>query len=172
MNKKDLEQKTFEINDHTIEYTTWVTDKIEQDLINLNDVDKEFISYSLTDADILLKQLDSEKSIFNYSATDLDDLIDLWKTKRSSFRLVQEEEFVNAIGAAFGNCINKTFNFIWSIISDEYGTDFACISKESSLALKTFPFDSVWKSIEQNDRKRALQSIIELVRKHLDEESL
>lgn len=163
MDEKNIENNFFEIDGHTIEYNTWVLDLIKQDLINLDDTNKEFITYSLVDADILLKQLDSEANISSYSAKDLDNLIDLWRNKRTNFKYVEEQEFVNAIGAAFGNLLNTTYNLKWTIVSDEYGTDFACI-REKPL-LQAFPFDSVWKSVEK-DRENSLQAIVDLIRKN------
>jgi hypothetical protein len=166
-NENDFEHKSFEINGRTIEYKTKVVDKIEQDLLKLSDKDKEFIAYCLVDAEILLKQLAPNKDLSNYSAADLDELISLWKHKRTSFKLVQEDEFANAMGAAFGNCLNKTVGTTWTIISDEYGTDYACVSENPQF--QTFPFSSVWKAIEENDGEGKLTAIITVVQKHIEE---
>lgn len=164
MKNNEFEEKSFEINGRTVEYRVKISEQIKQDLLNISEKDKEFIAYSLVDAEILLKQLDETKDLTNYSAIDLDDLINLWRYKRSSFKLVNEDEFVNAIGAAFGNCLNGTFHTVWSIIIDEYGTDFACISEEPKF--QTFPFSSVWKAVEEG-KEGSLQAIIDLVEKHL-----
>ncbi len=164
----DFEHKSFEIEGRTIEYKTKIVDKVEQDLLNLSDKDKEFIAYSLVDAEILLTQLSAEKDLSNYSAQDLDELVYLWLHRRNSFKLVSEEEFVNAIGSAFGNCMNQAFGTTWTIISDEYGNDFACVSETP--VFQTFPFSSVWKAIEQN-REDSLQAIMDVIKKHLDDGS-
>lgn len=165
-NKDDFKEKSFEMNGRTIDYHVKVVKKVEQDILNLNDKDKEFITYSLVDAEILLKQLDADKDLDNFSAQDLDILIYYWLNKRFWFKYVTDDEFVGAIGAAFGYCMNKENNSTWSIISDEYGTDYACISE--SPQFQTFPFSSVWKAIEQN-RVGSLQDIIDLVKKNISD---
>ena len=91
---ENFEHKSFEIEGRTIEYKTKIVDKVEQDLLNLSDKDRDFIAYSLVDAEILLTQLSPEKKLSNYSAQDLDELVYLWLNKRNSFKLVSEEEFV------------------------------------------------------------------------------
>lgn len=164
MKTDGFEHKSFEINGRTVEYKTKIVDKIKQDFLNLGDKDKEFIAYSLVDAEILLNQLDGSKSLSAYQASDLDTLIYYWLYKRSWFKLVEEEEFVNAIGAAFGNLMNRETNTVWSIVTDEYGTDYTCVSE--SPKFQTFPFSSVWKTI-QDKREKALEDIIDLVKKHL-----
>ncbi len=165
---ENFEHKSFEIEGRTVEYKTKIVDKVEQDLINLSDNDKEFIAYSLVDAEILLTQLSPEKKLSNYSAQDLDELVYLWLHRRNRFKLVSEEEFVNAIGSAFGNCLNRAYGTKWTIISDEYGNDFACVSENP--VFQTFPFSSIWKAIEHN-REGSLQAIMDLIRKHLDDGS-
>lgn len=164
--EENFEHKSFEIEGRTIEYKTKIVDKVEQDLLNLSDKDKEFIAYSLVDAEILLTQLSAEKNLSNYSAQDLDELIYLWLHRRTSFKHVSEEEFVNAIGSAFGHCMNEAYGTKWTIISDEYGNDFACVSENP--VFQTFPFSSIWKAIEQN-REGSLQAIMDLIKKHLDD---
>ena len=165
---ENFEHKSFEIEGRTIDYKTKIVDRIEQDLLNLSDKDKEFIAYSLVDAEILLIQLSPEKKLSNYSANDLDQLIYLWLHRRSSFKLVSEVEFVNAIGSAFGNCLNQAYGTKWTIISDEYGNDFACVSENP--VFQTFPFSSTWKAVEQN-KKGSLQAIMDLIQKHLNDGS-
>ena len=100
MKTDGFEHKSFEINGRTVEYKTKIVDKIEQDVVNLSDKDKEFVAYCLVDAEILLKQLDKVKDLSAYSATDLDILIYYWLHNRSWFKLVEEDEFINALGAA------------------------------------------------------------------------
>ncbi|SHF73051.1 DUF3806 domain-containing protein [Dysgonomonas macrotermitis] len=169
MEANDFEHKSFEINGRTVEYKTKVVSKVEQDFINLSDNNREFIAYSLVDAEILLKQLDASKDLSSYTAYDLDTLINYWLHKKSWFKHVSEEEFVNAIGAAFGHCLNVRFKTIWTIVSDEYGTDFACISE--SPKFQTFPFSSVRKAVEEG-REGPLQDIIDLINKHLSDQAI
>lgn len=165
MKTDGFEHKSFEINGRRVEYKTKIVDKVTQDLIYLSDKDKEFIAYSLIDAEILLTQLDSSKSLFSYQASDLDTLIYYWLYKRSWFKLVEEEEFVNAIGAAFGYLMNRETNTVWSIVDDEYGRDYTCMSE--SPMFQTFPFSSVLKAVEEG-RENYLQDIIDVVKKHLN----
>lgn len=167
-NEEDYEHQSFEIEGRTVEYKTKIVDKVQQDLINLSNKDKEFIAYNLVDAEILLTQLDSDKNLSNYSAHDLDELIYLWLYRRNNFKYIDEEEFVNAIGSAFGNCMNQAYGTKWTIINDEYGSDFACISEDP--VFQTFPFSSIWKAIEQN-REGSLQAIMDLIQKHLEDGS-
>ncbi len=169
METDGFEHKSFEINGRTVEYKTKIVDKIEQDFINLAEKDKEFIAYSLVDAEILLHQLDSSKSLSEYSASDLDTLIYYWLHNRSWFKLVEEEEFVNAMGAAFGNSMNRENKTIWSIVNDEYGTDFACVSELPKF--QTFPFSSVLKAVEER-REGSLQDIMDLVKNHLSDNTI
>lgn len=164
MKTGEFENKSFEINGRTVEYKTKIVDKIEQEVLNLSEKEKEFIAYCLVDAEILLKQLDNNKDLSSYSAIDLDVLIHYWLHNRSWFKLVEEEEFINAIGAAFGHLMNRECQTVWSIVNDEYGRDFSCISE--SPKFQTFPFSSVLKAVEEG-RVGSLHDIIDLVRKHL-----
>lgn len=166
MKTDGFEHKSFEINGRTVEYKTKIVDKIEQDVVNLSDKDKEFVAYCLVDAEILLKQLDKVKDLSAYSATDLDILIYYWLHNRPWFKLVEEDEFINALGAAFGYLMNKECHTVWSIINDEYGRDFACVSEVPKF--QTFPFSSVWKAVEEG-REGSLQDIIDVVKKHLND---
>ncbi|MDR2955342.1 MAG: DUF3806 domain-containing protein [Prevotella sp.] len=161
----DYEDKSFEAEGQTVNYKASTIDPVEQEFINLNDADKKFINYSLGDADDLLKTI--EKGINNYTAKDLDELLYRWNNKKYDFKYFEETQFVNAIGAAFGNCLNKNFNTIWSVISDEYGTDYACIST-GEYSFQLFPFSSAWKAVEQN-REDSLNAIILIMRKNMEE---
>jgi len=162
---KDYKDESFEAEGQTINYKTSTVEPVEQDFINLNETDREFIDYCLGDADDLLKTL-GDRNISNYTAKDLDELLFRWNNKKYNFKYFEEIQFVNAIGAAFGNCLNREFNTIWSVISDEYGTDYACIST-SEFSYQLFPFSSAWKAIEQN-REDSLNAIILIVRKNIE----
>jgi len=158
---EDYKDKSFESGERTIHYKTATIDKYPQEFLNLNEKDKEFIDYCLGDADDLLKVLSKTKSISEYVAADLDELLLMWQKKTFDFKTVDETQFVNAIGAAFGHCMNRECETVWSVISDEYGTDYACVSENPNF--QTFPFSSVWKAVEQN-RVGSLDAIILLVK--------
>lgn len=161
----DYENKSFEAEGQTINYKTSTVEPVKQDFLNLNESDTDFINYCLGDADDLLKTLD-EKSISNYTAKDLDELLFRWNNKKQDFKYIEETQFVNAIGAAFGNYLNRVFNTIWSVISDEYGTDYACVST-GDFNYQLFPFSSTWKAIEQK-REDSLNAIILIVKKNIE----
>lgn len=137
LDDKDYEDKSFEADGQTIHYKTSQVEPVQQDFINLNEKEKEFINYCLGDADDLLNILN--KNISYYSAKDLDELLRRWNNKEYDFKYFDENQFVNAIGAAFGNYLNKEFNTIWSLITDEYGTDYACIATGEH-QFQLFPF--------------------------------
>lgn len=162
----DYVDKSLEVDGQTINYKTSTVEPVEQDFINLNETDREFIDYCMGDADDLLQTLDG-RSISNYIAKDLDELLFRWINKKYDFKYFEEMQFVNAIGAAFGNCLNREFNTIWSVISDEYGTDYACIST-SEFSYQLFPFSSAWKAIEQN-REDSLNAIIQIVKNSIED---
>lgn len=164
---KDYKDESFEADGQIINYKTSTVEPVEQDFINLNEADREFIDYCFGDADDLLKTLPEGKSISNYTAKDLDELLYLWNNKKYDFKYFEESQFVNAIAAAFGNYLNREFNTVWSVISDEYGTDYACIATgEHNFQL--FPFSSAWKAVEQN-REDSLNAIILIVKRNIEE---
>ena len=165
LNEEDYENKSFEADGQTINYKTSKVEPVHQDFINLNEKEKEFIDYCLGDADDLLKTL--HKDISDYSSKDLDVLIHLWINKEYDFKYFDENQFINAIGAAFGNCLNKEFNTVWSLITDEYGTDYACIGTGGH-KFQLFPFSSAWKAIEQK-REDSLHAIVLIVRKNMED---
>ncbi|NDW09228.1 DUF3806 domain-containing protein [Dysgonomonas sp. 520] len=167
LDDKDYEDGTFEAEGRVVNYKKTTVDYVKQDYINLNEADKEFINYCLGDADDLLRTLPDDKNLENYSAKDLDELLYRWNNKKYDFKFFDEEQFVNAIGAAFGKFLNKEFQTIWNVISDEYGTDYACVSTgEHSFQL--FPFSSAWKAVEQN-REDSLDAIVLIVKKNMEE---
>lgn len=167
LDDEDYQDKSFESDGQTVHYKTTVVQPVDQEFINLNPKDQEFIKYSLGDADSLLQTLGNDTNILSYSAKDLDELLYRWNNKKYDLKYYDENQFVNAIGAAFGNCLNKEFNTIWSVISDEYGTDYACISTDEH-SYQLFPFSSVWKAIEQN-REDSLNAIILIVKKNMED---
>lgn len=158
----DFRDESFEAEGQTINYTTSTVEPVKQDFINLNKADQEFINYSLGDADDLLKTLDA--SISTYTAKDLDELLFRWNNKKYNFQYLDENQFVNAVGAAFGNYLNKEFDTVWTVINDEYGTDYACIGTTHNFQL--FPFSSAWKAVEQN-REDSLNAIVLIVKKNI-----
>ncbi|MDU1889438.1 MAG: DUF3806 domain-containing protein [Dysgonomonas sp.] len=164
---KDYEEESFEADGQVINYKKSTVEPVEQDFINLNEANREFIDYCFGDADDLLKTLSEDKNLSNYTAKDLDDLLYLWNNKKYDFKFFEENQFVNAIGAAFGNYLNREFNTIWTVISDEYGTDYACIAT-GEYNFQLFPFSSTWKAVEQN-REDSLNAIVLIVKRNIDE---
>lgn len=165
LDDKDYEDKSFEAEGQTINYKTSTVAPVKQDFLNLNKADTEFVNYCLGDADDLLKTLEG-KDITNYTAKDLDELLFRWNNKKYDFKYFEEAQFVNAIGAAFGNYLNRIFHTVWSVVSDEYGTDYACIST-GDFKYQLFPFSSAWKAVEQN-REDSLNAIILIVQKNIE----
>lgn len=163
---KDYQDGSFEAEGQTVNYKTTTVDPVDQEFINLSETDREFVDYCLGDADDLLKTL-GDKDITSYTARDLDELLLRWNKKTYDFRYFEESQFVNAIGAAFGNCLNKEFKTIWTVISDEYGTDYACIAT-GEYRFQLFPFSSAWKVVEQ-DREDSLNAIVLIVREKMNE---
>lgn len=166
LNDEDYESKYIESDGQTINYKKTTIEPINQDFINLNETDREFIDYCLGDADDLLHTLE-DKSISNYTAKDLDELLCLWNNRKYDFKYFEERQFVNAIGSAFGNYLNREFNTIWSVISDEYGTDYACVSTDE-YKFQLFPFSSSWKSVEQKG-EGSLDAIVQIVKENKKE---
>lgn len=161
------QDESLEVDGKIIHYKHRVLDKkIEQEFINLNERDKAFVLYSLGNAEDLLKLLLKEKNLDSYTTEDLDELLYFWNNKKIEFPHIDENQFVNAIGAAFGHYLNKEIGTIWSVISDEYGTDYACIATGKH-SFQLFPFSSVWKAIEQK-REKSLDAIILVVKDNLD----
>lgn len=164
-NSPKAKEHSIETEGKTVYYTQATIDKWDQKLLNLNENNRAFIKYSLEDADDILKLLGSEKNLLNYTAKDLDELVFLWNNKKISFNHINEEQFVGAIGAAFGHYLNMEVGTVWEIVSDEYGTDYSCISK--TIVFQLFPFSSVWKALEQN-REDSLNGIVLLVKEKMD----
>lgn len=164
---EDYKDESIEVDGKIVHYKHAVLDKkLEQELLHLNESEQSFIRYSLGDIEDLLKLLPEQKTIDNYTAEDLDELLYLWNNKKAKFPYTDENLFVNAVGAAFGHYLNKEVHTVWTIINDEYGTDYACVGTTHSFQL--FPFSSVWKAIEQN-RENSLNGIVLVVKNNLDE---
>ncbi len=165
--EENFKDESIEVDGKVIHYKHAVLDKkFDQELINLNEKDQEFIRYSLGDIEDLLALLTEKKTIDNYTAEDLDELLYLWNNKKIEFPYTDEQQFVNAIGSAFGHYLNKEVKTVWTIVNDEYGTDYACVGTTHSFQL--FPFSSVWKAIEQN-REKSLDGIVLVVKNNLKE---
>ncbi len=164
---ENYQDESLEVDGKVIHYKHAVLDKkVDQELINLNERDQAFIKYSLGDVEDLLALLPDKKTIDNYTAEDLDELLYLWNNKKIEFPYTDEKQFVNAIGAAFGHYLNKEVLTVWTIVKDEYGTDYSCAGTTHTFQL--FPFSSVWKAIEQN-REKSLDGIVSIIKNHLKE---
>jgi hypothetical protein len=166
-NEENFEDESLEVDGKVVHYKHAVLDKkLDQELINLSEKDQEFIRYSLGDAEDLLMLLPEKKTINNYTTEDLDELLYLWNNKKMAFPHTNEEQFVCAIGSAFGHYLNKEVKTVWTIVNDEYGTDYACAGTTHSFQL--FPFSSVWKAVEQN-REKSLDGIVLVVKNNIEE---
>jgi len=113
----------------------------------------------------LIRKHQPNSSIDNYTPQTLDSLIDLWNDDSTQFNC-SENYFVNTIGTAFGQFMVKTYKMKWTIVTDEYGTDYATTISE--LRLSNFPLNSVVKAIEQK-REGSLQQISLITKRQIGE---
>jgi len=172
MNKKyheltdqDYKRDSAYINGDTIYFKTATLTSTPQDFINLDEEQKLFLEQSWESADILIRKYQSGSTIDNYTPKTLDNIIDIWNSNETKFSC-SENDFVNAIGVAFGFYLVKTCNMKWTIISDEYGTDYATTIEE--IELVNFPLSSVAKAINQK-REGSLNAISLMTKQHIEE---
>jgi hypothetical protein len=160
---KDYEHKIDTVDGEEIYFKTAVTASIPQDFVNLDNSQKISIKHSLESADTLIKKFQPSSNIDNFTPQTLDNLIDLWNTDSTKFDC-SENYFVNTIGTAFGQFLVKTYKMKWTIVTDEYGTDYATTIKE--LNFTNFPLNSIAKAIEQK-REGSLQQISLITKKQI-----
>ena len=165
LTEKDYEHKVDTVDGEEIYFKTAVSASIPQDFTNLDTVQKLFIKHSLEGADTLIRKHQPNSSIDNYTPQTLDSLIDLWNDDSTQFNC-SENYFVNTIGTAFGQFMVKTYKMKWTIVTDEYGTDYATTISE--LRLSNFPLNSVVKAIEQK-REGSLQQISLITKRQIGE---
>ena len=162
---KDYEHKTDTIDGETLYFKTAVFASLPQDFTNLDTAQKLFIKHNLESADTLIRKYQPSSTIDNFTPQTLDNLIDLWNADSTKFTY-GENDFVNIVGTAFGQFLVKTYKMKWSIVTDEYGTDYATTIKE--LNLSNFPLNSIVKAIEQK-REGSLQQISLLTKRQIAE---
>ncbi len=162
---KDYEHKVDTVDGEEIYFKTAVSASIPQDFINLDTSQKLFIKHCLEGADTLIRKYQPNFTIDNYTPQTLDNIIDLWNADSTKFTC-SENYFVNTIGTAFGQFLVKTYNMKWTMVTDEYGTDYATTIKE--LNLSNFPLNSIVKAIEQK-REGSLQQISLINKKQIVE---
>lgn len=162
---KDYEHKVDTVDGDTLYYKTAVSENIPQDFTNLNTTQKLFVKHFLQSADTLIRKYQPPATIDNFTAKTLDNIIDLWNSDSSKFTCT-ENNFVNTIGVAFGHLLVNTFKMKWTMVKDEYGTDYATTLSE--IKLTNFPLNSVVKAIEQK-REGSLQQIILINKKQIAE---
>lgn len=151
----DYEHKSDTVDGETIYFKTAVSENTPQDFINLSKSQKLFIKHALQSADTLIKEHQPSFSIDNFTPETLDKIIDQWNLDSTKFNC-SENSFVNSIGVAFGFYLVKTYKMKWTMITDEYGTDYATTIKE--IKLTNFPLNSVAKAIDQK-REGSLHTI-------------
>lgn len=165
LTEKDYEHKVDTVDGEEIYFKTAKSASIPQDFTNLDTAQKLFIKHSLEGADTLIRKHQPNSSIDNYTPQTLDSLIDLWNADSTQFTC-SENYFVNTIGTAFGQFMVKTYKMKWTIVTDEYGTDYATTISE--LRLSNFPVNSVVKAIEQK-REGSLQQISLITKRQIGE---
>ena len=162
---KDYEHKVDTVDGEEIYFKTAVSTSIPQDFINLDTSQKLFIKHCLEGADTLIRKFQPNFTIDNYTPQTLDNIIDLWNSDCTKFTC-SENYFVNTIGTAFGQFLVKTHKMKWTMVTDEYGTDYSTTISE--LKLSNFPLNSVIKAIEQK-REGSLQQISLITKKQIGE---
>ena len=140
---KDYEHKVDTVDGEEIYFKTAVSASIPQDFINLDTSQKLFVKHSLEGAATLIRKYQPNFTIDNYTPQTLDNIIDLWNADSTKFTYA-ENYFVNTVGIAFGQFLVKTYDMKWTIVTDEYGTDYATTIKE--LNFSNFPLNSICQS--------------------------
>ena len=112
-----------------------------------------------------IRQYEPQFNIDNFTPKTLDKIIDLWNSDTIKFSC-SESHFINSIGAAFGHYLVKTYKMKWTIVTDEYGTDYATTIAE--IKLTNFPINSVAKAIDQK-RENSLQTISLINKQRIEE---
>jgi hypothetical protein len=161
----DYKHDSATVDGDTIYFKTATSANTSQDFINLDNSQKLFIKHSLESADTLIKKYQSNFSIDNFTPQTLDSIIDKWNADSTKFSC-SENDFINSIGVAFGFYLVKTYNMKWTMVTDEYGTDYATTIKE--IKLTNFPLNSVVKAIEQK-REGSLQTISLMTKRQIGE---
>lgn len=165
LTNKDYQHKSDTIDGETIYFKTATSANTPQDFTNLDNTQKLFIKHSLESADRLIRQHEPSFNIDNLTPQTLDKIIDQWNTDSAKFSC-SENYFVNSVGVAFGHYLVKTYKMKWTMVTDEYGTDYATTIAE--IKLTNFPLNSVAKAIDQK-REGSLQTISLMTKRKIAE---
>ena len=162
---KDYKHQSDTLDGENIYFKTATTSNSPQDFTNLDNLQRLFIKHCLEDADTLIKEHQSNSSIDNFTPSTLDNIIDQWNQDSTTFAC-SEDYFVNAIGAAFGHYLVRTYKMKWSFVTDEYGSEYATTIDE--IKLTNFPLNSVAKAIDQK-RVGSLQTISLMTKRNIEQ---
>lgn len=153
-----------------IHFSETKTKAIAQEIYELSEQEKEyFLMLSQVSKDFISSYSKTEKNIFD--AENLDFVLTQWKEDTSENK-ASKNEVVQFLGYAFGADLISSFNCEWRKLKDIYGIDFMVIHKKYKI--KSFPFSSVLKAIEQDrtnsfsDIKVILKSNFELAKDNGD----
>ena len=78
---------------------------------------------------------------------DYDKAFELWQNDKQSD--YSDAQVIEIIGGYLGNKCVKDLDMEWSVVTDEYGTDYAVRSNE--VEVTTYPFSAVLKRIEDGN---------------------
>ncbi|MGK2862554.1 MAG: DUF3806 domain-containing protein [Chitinophagaceae bacterium] len=165
LTQADYKHDSANVDGDTIYFKTATSANTPQDFINLDNSQKLFIKHSLKSADTLIKKYLPNFSIDNLTPKVLDTIIDKWNLDSTKFSC-SENDLINAIGTAFGFYLVKTYNMKWTMVTDEYGSDYA--TTISDIKLTNFPLNSVAKAIDQK-REGSLQTISLMTKGQIEE---
>ena len=164
LTEKDYAHESDTVNGETIYFKTATTANTPQDFSNLDNSQKLFIKHCLEAADALIKTYDPNSNVDIYVPQTLDSIIDQWNTDTTGFSCTKNY-FINAIGTAFGHYLVKTYKMKWTMVTDEYGSEYATTIED--LLLTNFPLNSVAKAVDQK-RKGSLQTISLMTKQHIN----
>jgi hypothetical protein len=162
---KDYEHRADTADGETIYFKTATSANTPQDFTNLDTSQKLFIKHCLEAADTIIRKHQPNSSINNFTPNTLDSIIDQWNDDTTKFDCT-EDYFVNTIGAAFGHFLVKSYKMKWTMVTDEYGTNYATTIYE--IKLTNFPLNSVAKAIDQK-REGSLQTISLMTKRNIKE---
>ena len=163
LTEKDYTHESDTVDGETIYFKTATTANTPQDFTNLDNSQKLFIKHCLEAADTLIRTNEPNSDINNFTPQTLDSIIDKWNTDTTGFSCT-EDYFINAIGTAFGHYLVKTYKMKWTMVTDEYGTEYATTIEE--LRFTNFPLNSVAKAVDQK-REGSLQTISLMTKQHI-----
>lgn len=163
LTEKDYEHKIDTVDGEPVYYKTAISANTPQEFRDLDNSQKLFIKHCIESADTLIRKYQPHLNINSYTLQTLDNIIDLWNADSTRFTC-SENDFINYIGAAFGQYLVKTYKMKWTMVTDADGTDYA--TRIPELNLSNFPLNSIVKAIEQK-REGSLQQISLITKKQI-----